>query len=189
MPAIALSCQRVVDTNDKKRFELSEDGTKIRARQGHSVKIELGLEPLAPPDLLFHGTATKTLPVILNEGLKPMNRHHVHLSEDTATAVKVGRRHGKPAVLKVLGFGHDRRRPRLFPDGQRRLVDGKRAAGVSATDGGVTQEPLRRVRLPVDVAARQSPDDLWRQDIGFAIAQKLHRHLFFAKGSQRVRQV
>ncbi|WP_422377570.1 RNA 2'-phosphotransferase [Roseibium sp.] len=93
--------QRVVDTNDKKRFELSEDGTKIRARQGHSVKINLGLAPLTPPEFLYHGTATKTLPLILSEGLKPMNRHHVHLSPDTASAVKVGMRHGKPAVLKV----------------------------------------------------------------------------------------
>ncbi|MCK7612671.1 RNA 2'-phosphotransferase [Roseibium sediminicola] len=93
--------QRVVDTNDKKRFEFSEDGDRIRARQGHSVKIDLGLEPLTPPDILFHGTATRFLPPILNDGLKPMNRHHVHLSADTVTALNVGTRHGKPAILKV----------------------------------------------------------------------------------------
>lgn len=96
--------QRVVDTNDKKRFELTEDGTRIRARQGHSVQIDLGLDSMAPPEFLFHGTATKTLPLILSEGLKPMARHHVHLSPDTATAVKVGMRHGKPAVLKVAAL-------------------------------------------------------------------------------------
>ncbi|WP_269580741.1 RNA 2'-phosphotransferase [Roseibium sp. Sym1] len=93
--------QRVVDTNDKKRFELSGDGTRIRARQGHSVAIDLGLAPLAPPQYLFHGTATRFLSPILKDGLKPMNRHHVHLSADTATATRVGSRHGKPAILNV----------------------------------------------------------------------------------------
>lgn len=96
-----IQLQRLVDTNDKRRFELSEDGTRIRARQGHSVAIDLGLAPLAPPQHLFHGTATRFLPPILKDGLKPMNRHHVHLSPDTATATRVGSRHGKPAVLKV----------------------------------------------------------------------------------------
>lgn len=93
--------RRVVETNDKKRFEFSDDGMMIRARQGHSVTIDLALEPLTPPDILFHGTATRFLPTILKDGLKPMNRHHVHLSTDRDTALKVGTRHGKPAILKV----------------------------------------------------------------------------------------
>lgn len=106
---IGLACSRdqlrnVVDTNDKKRFEMSGDGLKIRARQGHSLKVDLGLAPMTPPDILFHGTATRTLPLIFRDGLKPMKRHHVHLSADTATAVKVGSRHGKPAVLKVAAL-------------------------------------------------------------------------------------
>ena len=93
--------ERVVATNDKKRFEFSNDGKRIRARQGHSVDIDLGLTALTPPDVLFHGTATRFLPLILAEGLKPIARHHVHLSPDHGTAVMVGRRHGKPAVLQV----------------------------------------------------------------------------------------
>jgi putative RNA 2'-phosphotransferase len=93
--------ERVVATNDKKRFEFSNDGKRIRARQGHSVDIDLGLTALAPPEILFHGTATRFLPLILAEGLKPMARHHVHLSPDRDTAHKVGSRHGKPAILQV----------------------------------------------------------------------------------------
>ena len=92
---------RVVETNDKKRYEISPDGTMIRARQGHSIQVDLGLPNLDPPAVLFHGTATRFLPAIQKEGLKPMKRHHVHLSGDKETAIKVGARHGKPAVLEV----------------------------------------------------------------------------------------
>ncbi len=91
----------VVRTSDKQRFSLSEDGTRIRANQGHSVAVDLGLEPVAPPDVLFHGTGEGTVAAILAEGLKPMARAHVHLSPDRETAVKVGQRHGRPVVLVV----------------------------------------------------------------------------------------
>lgn len=95
----------IVATNDKKRFTLSPDGTRIRAAQGHSVAVDLDLAPMAPPDLLYHGTAAKVLDRILAEGLKPQSRRHVHLSLDMATAHKVGMRHGKPAILLVAA-GH-----------------------------------------------------------------------------------
>jgi putative RNA 2'-phosphotransferase len=92
----------IVATNDKKRFEFNEDGTRIRACQGHSVKdIDLGLEPKEPPDTLYHGTATRFLPSISRKGLIPGNRLYVHLSWDEETATKVGSRHGKPIVLSV----------------------------------------------------------------------------------------
>lgn len=91
----------VVATNDKKRFGLSADGTKIRANQGHSVAVELGLTPMTPPELLYHGTATRFLPSIRSSGLHSGSRQHVHLSADPATAVAVGSRHGKPVVLMV----------------------------------------------------------------------------------------
>lgn len=95
----------VVATNNKKRFAYSEDGRRIRASQGHSIPVELGLPAAAPPDLLYHGTARATLPVILREGLKPMSRQDVHLSADVATAVRVGARHGRPVVLEVDAAG------------------------------------------------------------------------------------
>eukprot|EP01042_Synura_sphagnicola_P035383 gene35383-45321_t len=91
----------VVETSDKKRFSLSDDGQRIRAAQGHSVALELGLLPQEPPSILYHGTATQFVDSILSEGLKPRARQHVHLSADEATALHVGQRHGKPLILQV----------------------------------------------------------------------------------------
>ena len=92
---------RVVTENDKKRFSISEDGLLIRAAQGHSVDVDLKLQPKTPPALLYHGTARRFLNQIMTEGLKPMTRQHVHLSSDIKTAKKVGQRHGKVVVLSV----------------------------------------------------------------------------------------
>jgi putative RNA 2'-phosphotransferase len=91
----------VVEQNDKKRFTLSADGCRIRAAQGHSVDVDLGLAPTAPPPTLYHGTATRFLGAVMAEGLKPGSRQKVHLSADQATARAVGRRHGKPVVLRI----------------------------------------------------------------------------------------
>lgn len=93
--------KEIVATNDKKRFALSEDGKKIRANQGHSIEVDLGLETTVPPKFLFHGTATRFMKKINQQGLKPSGRHHVHLSADYKTAVKVGMRHGTPVVLRI----------------------------------------------------------------------------------------
>ncbi|HST58489.1 MAG TPA: RNA 2'-phosphotransferase [Longimicrobium sp.] len=93
---------RVVAENDKQRFALSPDGHRIRASQGHSVPVQLGLEPQAPPEVLYHGTADVNVASIHRGGLRPGKRTHVHLSTDEATAVAVGRRHGRPTVLRVL---------------------------------------------------------------------------------------
>lgn len=91
----------VVATNEKKRFAFSDDGTKIRASQGHSIEVDLDYKPAEPPDFLFHGTATRFLDAIHSEGLTKQGRHHVHLSADMKTATAVGQRHGKPVVLTV----------------------------------------------------------------------------------------
>ncbi|MGW3246727.1 RNA 2'-phosphotransferase [Streptomyces sp. NPDC001070] len=95
----------VVAGNNKKRYAFSEDGRRIRASQGHSVEVDLGLAPAEPPEVLFHGTASTTLPIVLREGLKPMSRRDVHLSADVETAVRVGARHGRPVVLAVDAAG------------------------------------------------------------------------------------
>jgi putative RNA 2'-phosphotransferase len=92
----------VVANNDKKRFALSPDGLHIRARQGHSISVDLELAPLEPPELLYHGTAEKYLASIREKGLLHRSRQHVHLSADVETATKVGQRHGKVVVLTVL---------------------------------------------------------------------------------------
>jgi putative RNA 2'-phosphotransferase len=93
--------QNVVASNDKKRFSLSEDGLRIRANQGHSIEVELGYAPTAPPGILYHGTAERFLTSIKQQGLIKGKRRHVHLSADLDTAMKVGRRHGKPVVLRI----------------------------------------------------------------------------------------
>lgn len=99
----------VVATNDKRRFELDGAGRRIRARQGHSMPVELGLQPSTPPELLFHGTVRRSLGPILQEGLRPMGRQHVHLSPDEEAAEAVGRRRGHSVVLGVCaGAMHDR---------------------------------------------------------------------------------
>lgn len=93
--------KELVETNSKKRFSFSGDLSKIRANQGHSVSVDLGLRPATPPDVLYHGTATRFLESIREHGLRPGSRQHVHLSKDVETAVSVGKRHGKPVVLII----------------------------------------------------------------------------------------
>jgi putative RNA 2'-phosphotransferase len=95
------SLKAVVDTNDKKRFTISDDGRLIRAAQGHSVKVTLGLSPSPPPAVLYHGTASGSLDSIFATGLNPGSRQQVHLSSNEETAIKVGGRHGKAVVLNV----------------------------------------------------------------------------------------
>lgn len=93
--------RQVVETSDKKRFSISADGLRIRAAQGHSVTVELGLSPQEPPSVLYHGTAARLVESILSTGLKPQARQQVHLSADEATAHRVGQRHGKPVIFKI----------------------------------------------------------------------------------------
>lgn len=92
----------IVESSEKKRFALSDDGQKIRAVQGHSTEeVKLQHVEKIPPPMLFHGTATRFLEAILQQGLIAGSRHHVHLSDDIQTAVAVGQRYGKPVTLKV----------------------------------------------------------------------------------------
>src|SRR5262245_3193609 len=93
--------KEVVETNTKKRFALSEDGQRIRASQGHSVEVDLQYTPQPPPELLYHGTATRFLAEIRRDGLQRMGRHDVHLSADTTQTNQIGSRHGKPVLLTI----------------------------------------------------------------------------------------
>ena len=126
--------ERVVAENDKQRFAFSADGRRIRASQGHSVEVDLALPPAEPPELLYHGTATRFLDSILAEGLHAASRQHVHLSLDIATATQVGSRHGQPAILVVRA--HD-----LFQAGHPFYIS---ANGVWLTDR-VPAEYLQRL--------------------------------------------
>ena len=101
-PAVAhADVERIAAASDKRRFELSDDGRRIRAAQVHSVAVDLGLPAIEPPTTLYHGTATRFVESILASGLRPGSRRSVHLSGDVATARAVGARHGRPVVLRV----------------------------------------------------------------------------------------
>ena len=105
LPLSRAELDQVVAGNNKQRFSFDPTGTKIRANQGHSVEVDLQLEPAIPPDALYHGTGHRAAPIIEREGLQRMNRHHVHLSRDVETARNVGARHGRPVIFVVDAAG------------------------------------------------------------------------------------
>lgn len=93
--------QQIVESDNKGRFEFSEDKSSVRALYGHSIDVNLGLEPTIPPPILYHGTAEKYIDSIMKEGLRPRKRNFVHLSETMDIAKQVGTRHGSPVVLSI----------------------------------------------------------------------------------------
>lgn len=98
-PLTRAELEHVVASNDKQRFAI--EGGRIRASQGHTIEVDLDLPPAEPPAYLYHGTVGRFLDAIRAEGLRPMNRTHVHLSPDHETATRVGARRGRPVVLTV----------------------------------------------------------------------------------------
>ncbi|MEU6564694.1 RNA 2'-phosphotransferase [Nocardia nova] len=123
----------VVARNNKQRYEFDDEGARIRARQGHSIPVDLGYATAQPPPILFHGTAAHLVEVSLAEGLRPMRRHAVHLSADADIARAVGGRHGRPVVFEVAAGA-------MTADGQRFQRTGN---GVWLTD----TVPPRHLRL------------------------------------------
>jgi putative RNA 2'-phosphotransferase len=110
-PMSRAQLDRLVAESDKQRFAFDATGTRIRANQGHSVPVDLGWAAAEPPAVLFHGTHPGALAAIRREGLRPMQRHDVHLSPDRETATRVGARRGRPVVLvvdaaRMAGDGH-----------------------------------------------------------------------------------
>lgn len=93
--------KEIVRTDGKQRYSFNEDMTLIRANQGHSIPVDVGLMEQEPPEFLYHGTAVGFYESIQKQGLRPMSRLYVHLSKDIEIAVNVGKRHGKPIVLKI----------------------------------------------------------------------------------------
>lgn len=92
---------RIVRENNKQRYSYNADKTKIRANQGHSIDVRIDMKTEIPPAVLYHGTSVDSVESIKKSGILKMSRQYVHLSKDTDTAVKVGSRHGKPAVLVI----------------------------------------------------------------------------------------
>ncbi len=93
--------EEIVRTNDKGRFAIDPARNRIRARQGHSIDVDLGLSPTKPPDTLYHGTVERFLDAIRADGLRAGARQHVHLSPTTDVARKVGARRGRPVILSI----------------------------------------------------------------------------------------
>ena len=93
--------EEIVRTDKKQRYSFNENGTLIRANQGHSIPVDVELAKLEPPEYLYHGTAYRFLESIRQQGLLPMSRLYVHLSGDVETARVVGKRYGRPVVLKI----------------------------------------------------------------------------------------
>lgn len=93
--------KKIVEKDKKGRYAFNEDNTKIRARQGHSVNVDVGLRQEVPPKILYHGTSRDVYKKIQKEGIQKMRRLYVHLSLDYDTAMRVGHRHGVPYVFAV----------------------------------------------------------------------------------------
>ena len=93
--------KHIVDTDNKNRYSFNDDFTKIRANQGHSINVDVGLKECQPPDILYHGTCKEYLDSIMNNGINSKSRLYVHLSKDTETAINVGKRHGEPVILEI----------------------------------------------------------------------------------------
>lgn len=93
--------QQIVAEDTKQRYSFSPDGKRVRAVQGHSIPVDLGLSPVAPPEILYHGTARRFLITIWLQGLLKQTRQFVHLSADSDTAQVVGARHGDSVVIEV----------------------------------------------------------------------------------------
>ena len=93
--------EEIVRTDEKQRYSFNEDKTLIRANQGHSIPVDVELEELVPPEILWHGTGEKYVSSIDKQGLIPKSRLYVHLSKDEETAINVGSRHGKPVIYLV----------------------------------------------------------------------------------------
>ena len=91
----------IVAKNDKQRFEFSDDKLRIRARQGHSINVDVDLDEAVPPAVMYHGTAKTLVDSIMKQGIKKSGRLHVHLSKTIEDALKVGKRHGEPIALTI----------------------------------------------------------------------------------------
>ena len=91
----------ILSSDNKQRYSYDSTGAKIRANQGHSIEVDVGLLEKTPPATLYHGTSGKHIDDIMKHGLSRMKRTYVHLSEDYDTAVNVGSRRGAPVILKI----------------------------------------------------------------------------------------
>lgn len=91
----------IVKSDNKGRYSYSSDGLSLRANQGHSMKIDVGLKKMIPPTVLYHGTSERYVSAIKKSGISKMKRTHVHMSTNIETATSVGGRHGIPVIITI----------------------------------------------------------------------------------------
>lgn len=113
-PLDMATLERIVAEDEKQRYSFNEDKTLIRANQGHSIPVDVELEEVEPPEILYHGTGEKYVESIDKQGLIPKSRLYVHLSADEETARKVGSRHGKPVIYIVKSGEMYRNREKFY---------------------------------------------------------------------------
>ena len=94
--------REIVETDEKQRYKFKDYENLIRANQGHSIPVDLELEEMEPPKILYHGTSDKYKEAINKEGLIAKSRQYVHLSNNTFTAHKVGLRHGGKTIIYII---------------------------------------------------------------------------------------
>lgn len=151
--------EEIVATDSKGRYVFNEDRSMIRACQGHSIPVDLELQPVEPPEVLYHGTSDKSVRGILKRGIRSGSRQYVHLSPDVETAVGVGLRHGDPVVFRVDAGRMDRDGIRFF----------RSENGVWLT-GTVAPEYIRQIDLPPAVSGANPAGELQRENPGEAPA-------------------
>ncbi len=103
-PITLAMLQEIVSDDAKKRYSFNGHGECIRANQGHSIPVDLGLISIQPPAVLFHGTSQRVINLIWRDGILPMSRQYVHLSDNIVTATLIGKRHGEPVILNIRAF-------------------------------------------------------------------------------------
>lgn len=87
----------IVSTDEKGRFEV--DGNRIRAVYGHSIDVTINRDDGNVPNTLYHGTPKQNVDAIMEEGLQPMSREEVHLTDSIEEARAVGTRHSDSVVI------------------------------------------------------------------------------------------
>jgi putative RNA 2'-phosphotransferase len=152
----------VVAAGPRRRFAISEDGRRVRASQGHSVEVDLGYQPAAPPELLYHGTVAASLADIRGSGLARMARHHVHLSPDEATARAVGGRRGHPVVLRIAAG-------RMHRDGHRFLLSANGVPGGSGPSASASASAGVAWSVAVEATGWELMLQFARYGVGIAV--------------------
>ena len=94
----------LASTDPKGRYQLDVD--KVRATYGHSLDVELDLPTDNIPGELYYPATEEEVEIILETGLKPSDRKHVHLSLAPENATDAGtHRTEKPVLLRVDAKG------------------------------------------------------------------------------------